>query len=148
VSVRGHSAVKAAWQKIDAVCREPSATEFAERPQILSEMSVPWEPPGARTGAEVRPRIRSLWTRNDAKKTPPSRYHGATRMRRRAFITGVAASAANVGAYGIGAVWARTRAKAGMAQLSPPIEQAPTLLSAPIELAGDWGHMLPRSAAT
>ena len=31
-------------------------------------------------------------------------------------------------------------------QLSPPIEQAPTLLSAPIELAGDWGHMLPRSA--
>jgi hypothetical protein len=33
-----------------------------------------------------------------------------------------------------------------MAQLSPPIEQAPTLLSAPIELAGDWGHMLPRSA--
>jgi hypothetical protein len=35
---------------------------------------------------------------------------------------------------------------ATMAQLSPPIEQAPTLLSAPIELAGDWGHMLPRSA--
>ena len=30
--------------------------------------------------------------------------------------------------------------------LSPPIEPAPTLLSAPIELAGDWGHMLPRSA--
>ena len=30
-----------------------------------------------------------------------------------------------------------------MAQLSPPIEQAPTLLSAPIELAGDWGHMVP-----
>jgi hypothetical protein len=27
--------------------------------------------------------------------------------------------------------------------LSPPIEIAPTLLSAPIELAGDWGHMLP-----
>ena len=35
-----------------------------------------------------------------------------------------------------------------MAQLlSPPIEPAPTLLSAPIELAGAWGHMLPRSAA-
>ena len=33
-----------------------------------------------------------------------------------------------------------------MAQLSPPIEQAPTLLTAPIELAGDWGHMLPYSA--
>jgi hypothetical protein len=30
--------------------------------------------------------------------------------------------------------------------LSPPIERAPTLLSAPIEMAGDWGHMLPRSA--
>ena len=30
--------------------------------------------------------------------------------------------------------------------LSPPIEPAPTLLSAPIELAGNWGHMLPRSA--
>jgi transposase-like protein len=29
---------------------------------------------------------------------------------------------------------------------SPAIEIAPTLLSAPIELAGDWGHMLPRSA--
>jgi hypothetical protein len=26
-----------------------------------------------------------------------------------------------------------------MAQLSQPIEPAPTLLSAPIELAGDWG---------
>jgi hypothetical protein len=33
-------------------------------------------------------------------------------------------------------------------QLSPPIEQAPTLLTAPIELAGDWGHMIPRSADT
>lgn len=33
-----------------------------------------------------------------------------------------------------------------MAQLSPPIEQAPTLLSAPIELAGNWSHMLPRAA--
>ena len=30
--------------------------------------------------------------------------------------------------------------------LSPPIELAPTLLSAPIELAGNWGHMIPRSA--
>jgi hypothetical protein len=25
--------------------------------------------------------------------------------------------------------------------LSPPIEPAPTLLTAPIELAGDWDHM-------
>jgi hypothetical protein len=30
--------------------------------------------------------------------------------------------------------------------LSPPIEPAPTLLSAPIELAGNWGHMLHSSA--
>ena len=29
--------------------------------------------------------------------------------------------------------------------LSPPIERAPTLLSAPIELAGNWGRMVPRS---
>jgi hypothetical protein len=35
---------------------------------------------------------------------------------------------------------------ATMTQLSPPIEQAPTLLSAPIELTGDWGHMLLRAA--
>ena len=27
-----------------------------------------------------------------------------------------------------------------------PIERAPTLLSAPLELAGDWGKMLPRAA--
>ena len=33
-----------------------------------------------------------------------------------------------------------------MVQLSPTIERAPTLLTAPIELAGDWGHMIPRSA--
>ncbi len=38
------------------------------------------------------------------------------------------------------------RARATMTQLSPPIEPAATLLSAPIELAGDWGHMSPRSA--
>lgn len=30
--------------------------------------------------------------------------------------------------------------------LSPPIKLAPTLFSAPIELAGDWGHMIPLSA--
>jgi hypothetical protein len=30
--------------------------------------------------------------------------------------------------------------------LSPPIERAPTLLSAPIEMAGDWGQMFPRTA--
>ena len=31
--------------------------------------------------------------------------------------------------------------------LAPPIKVAPTLLSAPIELAGDWGRMLPHAAA-
>ncbi len=34
----------------------------------------------------------------------------------------------------------------GHAILTPPIGLPPTLHSAPIELAGDWGHMLPRSA--
>jgi hypothetical protein len=38
------------------------------------------------------------------------------------------------------------RSDGTMTQLSPPIEKAATLLSAPIELAGDWGHMIPRSA--
>ena len=33
-----------------------------------------------------------------------------------------------------------------MVELSPPVKVAPALLSAPIELAGNWGHMLPRSA--
>src|SRR5712675_536419 len=33
-----------------------------------------------------------------------------------------------------------------MTLLSPAIEVAKTLLSAPIELAGDWGHMIPRAA--
>ena len=32
--------------------------------------------------------------------------------------------------------------------LSPPIERAPTILSAPIELAGNWGRMVSRSAET
>ena len=69
-------------------------------------------------------------------------------MRRRAFLTMIAGSAAAVVSAG-GTSIARPRSgdMAIMAELlSPPIEQAPTLLSAPIELAGDWGHMLPRSA--
>lgn len=33
-----------------------------------------------------------------------------------------------------------------MTLLSPPIEPGVTLLSAPLELAGDWGHMLPHAA--
>jgi len=69
-------------------------------------------------------------------------------MRRRAFLTMIAGSAAAVVSAG-GTSIARPRSgdMAIMAELlSPPIEQAPTLLSAPIELAGDWGHMLPRAA--
>ncbi len=69
-------------------------------------------------------------------------------MRRRAFLTMIAGSAAAVVSAG-GTSIARPRSgdMAIVAELlSPPIEQAPTLLSAPIELAGDWGHMLPRSA--
>jgi hypothetical protein len=31
-------------------------------------------------------------------------------------------------------------------RLAPPIERAPTLLSAPIELAGNWRHMIPGAA--
>ena len=69
-------------------------------------------------------------------------------MRRREFIIKViAGSEAFLGARGIAAASNRKASLAVMAQLSPPIEQAPTLLTAPIELAGDWGHMLPRSAA-
>jgi hypothetical protein len=36
--------------------------------------------------------------------------------------------------------------EAGMTILSPPIQPGVTLLSAPIELAGNWGHMLPFAA--
>jgi hypothetical protein len=68
-------------------------------------------------------------------------------MKRRAFIKVLAGAAAAILADRR-AIIARTRNGpiALMAELSPPIEQAPTLLSAPIELAGDWWRMLPRSA--
>jgi hypothetical protein len=46
--------------------------------------------------------------------------------------------------YGIAA--SRNSLVTHVAQLSPPIDTAPTLLSAPIELAGDRGQMLPRAA--
>jgi hypothetical protein len=72
---------------------------------------------------------------------------GAAPMRRREFIKVFAGSAAaTFGACGVSTATPRSGSLAVMAQLSPPIEQAPTLLTAPIELAGDWGHMLPRSA--
>jgi hypothetical protein len=66
-------------------------------------------------------------------------------MKRRLFIKAIASSIASTA----GRISAPSLYNAGltvMVQLSPPIEQAPTLLSAPIELAGDWGHMLPRAA--
>src|SRR5260370_18506039 len=70
-----------------------------------------------------------------------------SQMRRRAFIKAIAGGAAtSISIRGVSTAAARNGSMALMAQLSPPVEQAPTLLSAPIELAGDWGHMLPRSA--
>jgi hypothetical protein len=80
----------------------------------------------------------------------PIRSHSAdvNSMSRRTFIRTILGAGA---AWGIAPSIVSTRIKDGpfaaMAEiLSPPIEQAPTLLTAPIELAGDWGHMLPRSA--
>jgi hypothetical protein len=68
-------------------------------------------------------------------------------MKRREFIKVIASSGAFVlGSWGTGATTNRKESSAVMAQLSPSIEETPTLLTAPIELAGDWGHMLPRSA--
>jgi hypothetical protein len=67
-------------------------------------------------------------------------------MKRRAFITMIAGSAVALSTRNMSAAKRGSGFVEDMAQLSPPIEQAPTLLSAPIELAGDWGHMLPRSA--
>ena len=55
-------------------------------------------------------------------------------------------TAAMLSAQGMSSARPRSEPLTVMAQLSPPIEQAPTLLTAPIELAGDWGHMLPYSA--
>ena len=66
-------------------------------------------------------------------------------MRRRAFINMIAGSAvATFG--GKGMAENGSGAFMVMSDLSPPIEPAPTLLTAPIELAGDWGHMPPRAA--
>ncbi len=68
-------------------------------------------------------------------------------MKRREFIVGIAGSAATtLLAYKTGTAGTPNGPMIMAAQLSPPIEPAPTLLTAPIELAGDWGHMLPRAA--
>jgi hypothetical protein len=68
-------------------------------------------------------------------------------MSRREFMLAtVAVTAALLDAYRRSLAGQNSRPVVLMAQLSPPIEQAPTLVTAPIELAGDWGHMLPRAA--
>jgi hypothetical protein len=67
-------------------------------------------------------------------------------MRRREFITLVIGSAAGLFGARSGSVASPHSGLMVMTQLSPPIEPAPTLLSAPIELAGNWGRMNPRSA--
>jgi hypothetical protein len=66
-------------------------------------------------------------------------------MKRRSFIKAVAGSIVSIG-RGTSAPSLSNAGLTIMAQLSPPIEQAPTLLSAPIELAGDWGRMVPYAA--
>ena len=69
-------------------------------------------------------------------------------MRRREFIITMAGSAAaTLGAGATSMAQPNSGSPAVMEPLSPPIQQAPTLLTAPIELAGDWGHMIPRTAA-
>jgi hypothetical protein len=69
-------------------------------------------------------------------------------MRRREFLIGFAGSAtATLSAQAIGGTSPRSDSLTIVAQLSPPIRTAPTILSAPIELAGDWGRMIPDTAA-
>lgn len=70
----------------------------------------------------------------------------AAQMKRRKFITVIGASAAAIlGARGMSIAGPRS-GTAIMAQLSPPFEKAPTLLSAPIELGGEWGASPPNDA--
>jgi hypothetical protein len=74
-------------------------------------------------------------------------FVGGAQMNRRTFIAALAGpAAALLGGSGAGAAGAGNRAGTLMAQLSPPIEPAPTLLTAPVELAGNWGRMLPGAA--
>jgi hypothetical protein len=63
---------------------------------------------------------------------------------RRAFIAGLGAGAAAVLTSRRGLAETSSEPEP-MAQLSPPIVPAPTLLSAPIELAGRWGRMPTRA---
>ncbi len=68
-----------------------------------------------------------------------------TNTRRNLIITGAASLMVDAG---IGDAYGETgeRAKVAETLLPPLVERHVTLLSAPIELAGDWGHMLPYSA--
>jgi hypothetical protein len=62
-----------------------------------------------------------------------------TSTRRNLILTGAASLIDGYGKTGLGGNVAVTL-------LTPPVERDVTLLSAPIELAGDWGRMLPNSA--
>src|SRR5262249_17207784 len=67
-------------------------------------------------------------------------------MRRRQFFQMIAASVAAILSGKSTSVMAQRFAQNQPSTLlAPPIEQAPTLLSAPIELAGNWGPMLPHA---
>ena len=61
-------------------------------------------------------------------------------------MTMIAGAAAALSTRNITGAKPNSEPRVAVAELSPPIEHAPTVLSAPVELAGDWGHMLPHSA--
>jgi hypothetical protein len=58
----------------------------------------------------------------------------------------IATGAACLLTQGGGAAYAQKGPETAVTVLSPPIEPGVTLVSAPIELAGNWGHMLPNAA--
>jgi hypothetical protein len=60
----------------------------------------------------------------------------------------IAGAAAALTSLTGGAALGRPMQSAVMTVLDPPLEPGVTLLSAPIELAGDWGRMIPSAADT
>jgi hypothetical protein len=58
----------------------------------------------------------------------------------------IATGALLLGSATVGAAIGQNRQGAGVTVLSPPLEPGVTLLSAPIELAGNWGRMFPHAA--